>query len=358
MICFFNTTKEWGGGEKWHYDMAARMHADGLPVMVVTNKKSALFKKVNSSGIPCFQIKIGNLSFLNPLKIYRLKSFFQKHPIKTVVMNLPSDLKSAGVAARMAGVERIIYRRGSAIAIKNSFFNRFLFSKIITNVLANSEETKRTVLAKNPNLIDEKKIRVIYNGIHVNNFIPHHTERFEGKVIIGNLGRLEKQKAHHLLIILAEKLRAKGHKFIIKIGGEGRLRTDLEKLIAEKNLQDFVQLTGHVVDTSAFFNDIEIFVLTSLWEGFGYVLAEAMAMQKPVVAFNVSSNGEVVENGVTGFLALPGNVDDLCRKVEMLINNKALSISLGMNGRKCVIEKFDFEKVYAEVKNYLFPEIV
>lgn len=353
MICFFNTTKAWGGGEKWHLEIAARMHADGMPVMVVTNKKSELFEKVVAAGIPCQQITIGNLSFLNPAKILRLKSFFRKHGIKTLVMNLPSDLKSAGIAARMAGVERIIYRRGSAIPVKNSFINRYLFGHVITEVLANSHETKRTLLANNGQLIDEEKINVIYNGIQVETYTPLTPDKPTGTVIIGNLGRLEKQKAQHLLIDLAENLRKEHVDFIIKIGGDGRLRQDLEKQIKAKNLEGLIQLAGHIHDVPAFLNGLDIFVLPSHWEGFGYVLAEAMALQKPVVAFNISSNAELIEDGVTGYLAKPGDINDLTQKTMHLIGHEKLRTEMGINGRKRVREKFDFGKSYREVKQFL-----
>jgi glycosyltransferase involved in cell wall biosynthesis len=353
VICFFNTTEAWGGGEKWHFEIAAHLHADGVPVMVVTNKKSGLFEKVVSAGIPCHQFKIGNLSFLNPAKILQLKSFFRKHGIKTLVMNLPSDLKSAGIAARLAGVDRIIYRRGSAIPVKNTLLNRYLFGHVITEVLANSHETRRTLLANNRQLIDENKIKVIYNGIRIENYLPQPTHKPSGKIIIGNLGRLEKQKAQHLLIHLAENLRKEHFDFVIKIGGDGRLRDDLEKQIKAKHLEGVVQLAGHIHDVPAFLNELHIFVLPSLWEGFGYVLAEAMAMQKPVAAFHISSNAELVEDGVTGYLAKPGDMNDLTQKIIRLIRDENLRTDMGINGRKRVKEKFDFGKMYGEVKQFL-----
>ncbi len=80
-------------------------------------------------------------------------------------MNLSADMKVAGMAAKLAGVKRIIYRHGSAIPTRNSLINRFLFRKVFDKVLANSFETKRTILANNASLIDPSKIRVIYNAL-------------------------------------------------------------------------------------------------------------------------------------------------------------------------------------------------
>lgn len=58
-------------------------------------------------------------------------------------MNFSADIKTAGPAAKLAGVARIIYRRGSAIPIKNSLLNRFLFKRVLTDIIANSEATKK-----------------------------------------------------------------------------------------------------------------------------------------------------------------------------------------------------------------------
>lgn len=356
MICFFNTTKAWGGGEKWHFDIATRLSEEGENVIVVTNTQSELRKKFEAKGVKPFTFSVSNLSFLNIFKVLRLRSFFKKHQVQTLVMNLPADLKLAGLAARMAGVQRIIYRRGSAIPIHDSWLNRFLFQKVITEVLANSQETKHTILTNNADLIAPDRIKVIYNGL----VLPQLTEtdhlpkkQENNPVVIGNLGRLEKQKAQHLLIGLGKMLQDAGFNFKILIGGDGRLMEELLRKIDVANLHEQVQLIGYVDDVTDFMNKIDIFVLTSHWEGFGYVLAEAMAYQKPVVAFNHSSNPELVDHQKNGFLVEPGNMDELFQKITLLINDKNLRLAMGKTGREKAESEFDFEQSYRQVKDFL-----
>jgi glycosyltransferase involved in cell wall biosynthesis len=361
MICFFNTTKAWGGGEKWHFDIASRLSKDGEKVMVVAHKHSELRKKLRQHGIEPFAFKISNLSFLNPVRLLRLCSFFRHHQVKTLVINLPADLKIAGLAARVAGVKRIIYRRGSAIPIKNSMINRFLFGKIITDVLVNSKETKHTILANNPRLISGEKIKVIYNGIEAENFHPEslsdNSEKQDNKpIVIGNLGRLEKQKAQHLLIELGTKLQKAGNNFRIMIGGDGRLREELLQKIHFAGLSKNIQLAGHIEDVGAFMQSIDIFVLTSHWEGFGYVLAEAMACEKPVIAFNHSSNPELIDHNKTGLLVKPGDIDDLFEKTVILINDNNLRTAFGKAGRQKALHEFNFETNYLKIKRFLLEK--
>ncbi len=166
-ICFFNSLVTWGGGEKWHFDVSTGLAEAGYDILVCTNPKSALLKKIKNTKLDYYTVGISNLSFVNPFKVMRLRKVFKKQGIKTIVLNLSSDLKVAGIAAKLAGVPNIIYKRANAIPIRNTFLNRFIFSKIITRMIANSEETRRSILANNPELIDMEKIQVIYPGIEM-----------------------------------------------------------------------------------------------------------------------------------------------------------------------------------------------
>jgi len=355
MICFFNTNKTWGGGEKWHFDIATQLFADGEEVMAVVHTHSALKQKLETKGIPVFTFNISNFSSLNVFKIFKLVSFFKKHNIQTIILNLPADLKTAGVAARLARVKRIIYRRGSAIAVKNSFLNRFLFRNVISEIIANSIETKHLINKNNPKLISNEKIKVNYNGIKTNEYTPltKAAEKNNKTFVIGNLGRLEKQKAQHILLETATRLKNDSIDFQIIIGGTGQLKEWLTLQIEKLQLSKFVVLAGHIDNVHAFMQSIDIFVLTSSWEGFGYVIAEAMLHQKPVVAFNHSSNPELITHGEDGFLARSGDLDDLYRCIKKLLDNTDLRNKMGENARKKIVENFDFEKQYAEIKHFL-----
>ena len=354
MICFFNTNQAWGGGEKWHFDMASQLFAEGVEVMAVAHTESVLKKKLEAQQFPVYTLKISNLSFLNVFKILKLATFFKKHKVETVVLNLPADLKVAGIAARLARVERIIYRRGSAIAIKNSFLNRFLFHNIVSEILANSIETKRLINKNNPKLFSKEKIRVIYNGIKTEDYpIQESIKTSHKNIVIGNLGRLEKQKAQHLLLEIAAQLKTETNNFKIIIGGDGQLKPRLTQQIAKLKLEQFVVLAGHINDVPAFMQSIDIFVLTSSWEGFGYVIAEAMLCEKPVVAFNHSSNPELIDHGMNGFLASSGDIKDFLRYIKKLMDDEDLRYAMGKKARKKTMANFDFKKQYVETREFL-----
>jgi glycosyltransferase involved in cell wall biosynthesis len=302
-------------------------------------------------------VKVRNLSFLNPVKILRLRAVFKREKVKTLVMNLSSDLKVAGIAARLAGVDHIIYSRANAIPVRNTLLNRFLFNKIITRMMANSEETKRSILANNPNLIDPSKITVIYPGIDLDQRKGKGKKRIyarkDGEIVLGNAGRLSEEKGQIYLIQLAELLKQRGIKFRILIAGSGKLKAWLMKQARQRNVHKEVVLLGFVDRVEQFYSDIDIFLLTSLWEGFGYVMVEAMAEKKPVIAFDIRSSGEVVEDGASGFLVPRGDVEAMADKVIELAENQKLREKFGKRGYQRVEDFFTIDNTIEEVRNFL-----
>jgi len=359
-ICFVNSTKTWGGGEKWHYDIFTHLSKKGYNAIMITNKRSELFRKVKKASLKVYNIRISNLSFLNIIKVLKIASILKKEQIRTMIINLSADLKVSGFAAKLAGVKNIIYRRGSAIPIRNTVLNRYIFKNIVTEIIANSEETKKTILSNNPYIFPKDKIYVVYNGINLNKYDKLSSEilyaKKENEIILGNAGRLVKQKAQKYLIEIAKRLKRKGIKFKLLIAGEGKLKNELKQLAKNYGVENEVIFLGFVENIKTFLKSIDIFLLTSLWEGFGYIIVEAMALKKPVIAFNVSSNPEVVENNKTGFLVKYKDINNFVRKVEYLINNKELRDKFGLAGRKNVETIFTFEKTLKNVEEILKKE--
>jgi glycosyltransferase involved in cell wall biosynthesis len=356
-ICFFNGNKSWGGGEKWYFDIACRLIAHGYNVVAVANRNSELLLRFRLQKVPAFSITLSNLSFVDPICIIRLVRFFKHAGVKTVIINLSSDLKVAGFAAKLAGIERIIYRRGSAIPIKNSLLNRFIFKYIVTDVIANSEETRRTILKNNPNLFSRSEIQVIYNGIDPDDFERCQSQAIyravKDEFVIGNIGRLVQQKGQRYLIELARILKDNGHKFKILIGGDGPLRQELMNHALALNVHQEIIFLGFVKDVKAFMEQIDIFALTSLWEGFGYVIAEAMFCEKPVVAFNNSSNPELVKHGENGFLVPFPNIESFAKQVELLMNNKDMRNTMGKNAVNFINNSFTIDKTVERVESLI-----
>jgi glycosyltransferase involved in cell wall biosynthesis len=97
----------------------------------------------------------------------------------------------------------------------------------------------------------------------------------------------------------------------------------------------------------------DIFCLASQWqEAFGWVLAEAMAFEKPAVATRVGGIPEVVEDGVTGLLAPAGDSQVLAGQLLRLLENAGLRRQMGLAGRQAVERKFNLSRNVAELLTY------
>lgn len=347
---FFNSTQNWGGGEKWHFDMATELAHEGLPVILFAQKDGSLYQRAKSTSLPITTVNINNWSILRLDKIWRLKKIFEKSQIDTIILNLPADLKTAGIAAKWAGVRRIVYRRGSAIPIKANPLNKFLFRNIVTDILANSQATKQTI-NKNTQLFPDKKITVIPNGLHSEAF-DTPAEQLHNPIRIGHLGRFVYQKNQAFLIEVAKELKNQNKNIEWHLGGDGPMWEQIKESAKEAALSNML-FPGFINNSKQFFQEVDIVVLPSRWEGFGYVIAEAMAVGKPVVAFDISSNPELITHEVNGKLVPAEDIGAFSEALLQLIKKPKSILEMGEHGYKEMQKEFTFTKAVTNLKNFL-----
>ena len=351
-VCFVNTTQFWGGGEKLHLEYALKFLDRGFSVYLATKKDGPLHQKCKNFPLKIFNIALRNLSFLNPVKYWKLVRFFKKEKIDTVIISSSPDLKTTSIAAKMAGVKNIVYLRGLAVPIKYTPLNKYILKTALTHILPNSLETKRMILKNINDPVINEKINVVYHGIDLKEYDEKpfkYLYESKGEVLLGNAGRLTPQKGQQYLIYLAEKLKDEGLNFKLLIAGDGELKEELQKIVVEKNLQEYVVFLGFVSDMESFYRTIDVFVLSSVWEGFGYVIVEAMAANKPVIAFDITSNPEIISENETGFLIEYPDIDKMAEKSKELITNTDLRKSMGNRARKSVEDKFQLDDKIDEI---------
>jgi glycosyltransferase involved in cell wall biosynthesis len=129
------------------------------------------------------------------------------------------------------------------------------------------------------------------------------------------------------------------------IVGDGELRSTLERLTAELALTEHVHFVGFRSDVPNLMHAFDIFVLPSLFEGFGLVLLEAMAAAKPIVATRVSAIPEIVLDGKTGLLVPPRDPLALSKALRQLIMNPGLAGDFGGCGRRQLEQQFSVKKM-------------
>ena len=163
---------------------------------------------------------------------------------------------------------------------------------------------------------------------------------------------MSKHKGQNNFIDIAKIMSKKRINYKKIIAGVGELEQDLNNEIIENGLEENIKLLGFCDNVSDFFLSIDIFAFPSLWEGFGYSLAEAMYFNKPIVAYDISSNKEIIGDYKYSTLVELG--DNLSFTNAIIEYSKELeSINKSNFGTENVIERFSKEKIINDIENML-----
>lgn len=167
-------------------------------------------------------------------------------------------------------------------------------------------------------------------------------------IVIGSVGLLTHRKGFHIFIEAIKLLQDKNQlsKTRFFIFGEGEDEGLLKEKIRKYQLENIVLLPGFRSNVMSYVYDFDIFVLPSIsHEDFPYVIIEAMAMGKVVIATNVAGIPEQVTNGETGLIVAPNNSRQLADSILSLIYNKNICNEMGEKGREKYKNSFSYSKV-------------
>jgi GalNAc-alpha-(1->4)-GalNAc-alpha-(1->3)-diNAcBac-PP-undecaprenol alpha-1,4-N-acetyl-D-galactosaminyltransferase len=191
-----------------------------------------------------------------------------------------------------------------------------------------------------------KKLSVIYNPIEYDNTPITHKDAIRGKQrLIGAMGRLHRAKGFDLLIDSFALVSPQHPEWSLVIYGEGSERESLEAKVASYGLNDKISLPGFITDANEKLSELDLFVVSSRYEGFCLVLAEAMAAGVPCISFNCPSGpSELIEDKVNGFLVDPQDTKKLSEVIKIFIDEPKFHDKFVENGLKR-IEKFALPNV-------------
>ncbi len=168
----------------------------------------------------------------------------------------------------------------------------------------------------------KEKVRVIYNFIDFDEIInksAYPIDINKDEIIIVSVGRLEKVKGYEILIRAHKKLIDEGVYHKLYIIGEGRERLHIEQLVKDLNLEDTVILTGFKENPYPYVNMADIFVVSSLYEGFSLALAEAVILEKPVISTKCAGPREILRGGEFGLMVNISDIIDLSEAMKKMI---------------------------------------
>ncbi len=221
-------------------------------------------------------------------------------------------------------------------------------------LIAVAELNKREAI--DYNLALPEKITTIYSGIDLDRFNTPSASR--GKLcrsfgldpdrpIIGTIGRLSIQKAPLDFVEAAQLVLQHKPEVQFVMVGDGPLAPEVERAIgAEQRIKKL----GFRDNVPEILGMLDIFVLSSLWEGLGRALTEAMAMSLPIAATNVNGVPELVAHGKTGVLSPPGEPAQLAVNIMWLLDHPSEAREMSECARERVVSAFGMESMVEQIE--------
>jgi phosphatidylinositol alpha-1,6-mannosyltransferase len=333
-VCLANVSRIWGGGEIWHYSMAAALHAQGYPVQVIAWPDSPLFRRCQAAGIPVAGLRLRTWSLLNPAAWLAVRRTLRNAGTECLILNASHELKTLGLMGRAAGVQHIVLRRGVARAFSRNAFNRFLLERVLTGWIAISEEVAAQLIRAFPGLA-RIPLLLLPNGVDLARWRPQPEAAQPGH--LGIAARLSPEKGVDRAIGVLPWLVPEVPEVQLTIWGEGPERERLEALAARMCLQRRVSFAGFSEQLETDLAACQVFLFTARGqEGTTQAILQAMALGLPVAAFDTDSIRELVRDGETGFVVPDGDTEAMARKVLALLADEALRARMGAAARRSV----------------------
>ena len=215
-----------------------------------------------------------------------------------------------------------------------------------TACIINVSDANRHLAARSG--IDKAKLSLtIHNGIRDTSFRAHAQELTTCPQIV-TVGRFVTQKDQQLLVQAMMRI---NRPYKLVFVGEGPTRALVEADVARAGLQRQIVFAGNSREVEQILSQSHIFALPSRWEGFPLTILEAMRAGLPVVASDVGGVREAVIDGHTGFLTRPGDVHDLQRHIDSLLQHTALRGTMGSNGRRHFQKMFTQDKMLDRIRS-------
>ena len=324
--------------------------------------KDHLVVELEAQDVPvtCFEAR-SNLQVL--LAARQVKAHLEGWSADVLHAHLPLAGIVARIAGRWAGVpvvytEHNVQERYHPIT---RWLNRATWGGQQA-VVAVSEGVARSARTHNGT---EVFIRTVPNGIDHEQYRVENTAA--GPVrssfgipqeapVVGTVAvfRTQKRLDHWLRVAQAVRTAIPGAHFVLV--GDGPLRVDLEAQARTLALQDCVHFAGLQEDVRPYLAAMDVYLMTSAFEGLPLALLEAMAMQRPVVTTAVGGIPEVIMDGTEGFLLEEDDRKGLTTATHRLLTDGSLRTRLGTAARRTVVERFSVERMTAELEE-LYEEV-
>jgi glycosyltransferase involved in cell wall biosynthesis len=318
--------------------------------------KDAMVATLAEQDLPvtCFGAT-NNLRIL--LSAPRLAAHLRRHRIDVLHCHLPIAGVVGRIAGRLAGVP-VVYTEHNKQERYHGFtraLNRLTW-KMQAGVIAVSQDVADSVSA---HIHSGAPVRVILNGVDVDRFDP---DRFDPtsvrrqlgippeSPVVGTVAVFREQKRLEDWMEAARRLVQRVPNLHFIVVGDGPLRDLVTRSVEQHRLQSVVHLPGLQEDVRPYLAAIDVYMMSSIFEGLPVALLEAMSMGCVPVCTSVGGIPEVVTHGDNGFLAPPKRPEELAELAASLIEDPVRRAVMAAEARRTVEERFSMRRMVSELE--------
>jgi len=356
------------GVQKAMYDILIRLDRSKYDITVLCQSEGELTEALKRQQIRYIifnELKREINPYFDILACVKLYRILRREKIDLIHTHSSKPGFIGRLAAKAAGIKCIVHTvQGFAFHEQSSKLSVLLFGMMERIAGLASDRViivndKDRLVADQMRLVPLKKLTTIYNGIDVE-FINSKARDVslealigvkKNGALVGMVARLWKQKSPQDFIrsipVVVREIPSARYLVI----GDGPLQVELLELSRDLGIQDHVTFLGWRTDVQDIVKQLDVMVLTSLWEGLPLTLLEGMALSKPIVATDIKGNNELVVHEVTGFLASPRDFQKIGEYTLRLLKNKPLARSMGEQAYNRVREKFDIRNIVDQINS-------
>lgn len=345
-----------GGAESVYIGLINELPRDQFTSFAIVSGNGYVYDKLkeNDSLITVIPSK----GSFNVKSLYRLISFVKKHKINIIQSHLFGSSVYCSIVGLVCRIPVISTFHGFVDTSNYSKFNLLKFRIInrwTSHIVFVSNSLKKQFISEFS--LSNTKCFTIYNGIDKNIFNLTQDKSLrvnyrisDNNILVGSVGNIRPAKGYEILLKAAAKVIKKVPecRFMIAGQGSGILLSELKKLRADLNLENVVFFIGYHDNVSKFYANIDIFVSSSLSEGFSLSTVEAMACKLPIVVTKSGGPEEIIRDYKSGLIVQAGCVDALADAIVKFVKNSALRDEC-IKGGESDLSKFLFKST---VENY------
>ncbi|MEP0821996.1 MAG: glycosyltransferase family 4 protein [Ignavibacterium sp.] len=361
IVCF---STSWGGLEIVLARIARSLKERDHSVLLISPPGSPLEQTARKQSIPHRSL-LPRLRYLDMAAAKELVAISREQEIGTFIATRSRDISTVVLTKFFRPGLRCVYFQQMQFGhSKRGIFHRILYRNLDAWITL-TEAMRRSVLRNT--VVPERRVSVIPFGVMTDEFDPGRFSRAGSrrrfrlpvsKQIVGVLGRFDRQKGQADLLRAAPLILAKSPRVHFVFvgeetrGEEGHL-AELKALVKEKDLSSHVSFLPFTSEVPRLLRALDLLVVPSHNETFGYVAVEGMAMGIPVIGTDAGGLPEIIRDGDTGILVPPADVEALAGAVNALLRDPKLCRKMSAAARRRARGVFDFEKNIDQLEGVL-----